>query len=311
MYSCVVIITAIASFLVFSVNVGVMSILLSKGKKRYHLLFALLLLIAACWDLGVFLLMIRNDFPDEVLLYLNILSIPFSMFPALIYHFTTTYLNQQLNIITIALYLYGISGIILNIMGSLHPYSGIYNYSWGNMARADAITIYNPTTYWIILYFFSILYSYWLLAQARKKEASPIIRRHIKYFQASFIILGIAYVKVLPTFGVDLPFLLPLGILLVDSFGMVIGFAILKDQLFDITVYVRKGLSYSLFTAIIVFVFDFSQHLVATSLGGLVGEESVYAHYASIAAVIIVFMPIKQRLEHLVDGVFAEKKIEF
>ena len=43
----------------------------------------------------------------------------------------------------------------------------------------------------------------------------------------------------------------------------------------------------------------------------MVGEESVYAHYVSIAIVIIIFMPLKQRLEHVIEGVFAEKKIEF
>jgi hypothetical protein len=43
----------------------------------------------------------------------------------------------------------------------------------------------------------------------------------------------------------------------------------------------------------------------------VVGEELVYAHYVSIAIVIIIFMPLKQRLEHVIEGVFAEKKIEF
>jgi hypothetical protein len=133
----------------------------------------------------------------------------------------------------------------------------------------------------------------------------------MEYILASFVILSIAYVKVLPIFGVDVPFLLPLGILLFDSFGVVIGLAILKDRLFDISVYVKKGISYSLLTAVIIFIFDFSQHLIATFLGGIVGEESAYAHYASIAIVIIVFMPLKQRLEHVIEGVFAEKKIEF
>lgn len=157
----------------------------------------------------------------------------------------------------------------------------------------------------------SLLYSCWLLLQARKTEPSPVTRRHYNYLTASFVVFAVAYVKVLLTFGVDVPFLLPLGILLVDSFGALIGLAIIKEQLFDITLYVREGLFYSLFTAIIIFVFDFTQHLIATTLGGIMGEESLYAHYASIATVIIVFMPIKQRLEHLIEGAFAEKKIEF
>jgi hypothetical protein len=130
------------------------------------------------------------------------------------------------------------------------------------------------------------------------------------YIMASFIVFAIAYVKVLVTISIDIPFLLPLGIILVDSFGALIGFAILKDRLFDISIYIKIGIVYSLLTAIIIFIFDYSQHLVATFLGTVVEEYSDYAHYASIAIVIIVFMPLKQRLEHAIEGVFSKKKIE-
>jgi hypothetical protein len=125
--SSVVIVTSIASLLGFAINVLVMSVILLRGRRKYHLLFALILFVSACWDLGIFLVMIRNDFPDEVLLYLNVMSIPFSMFPTLIYHFTTTYLNKPRKISTIALYVYGLLGIILNITGSVRAYSGVYN----------------------------------------------------------------------------------------------------------------------------------------------------------------------------------------
>jgi hypothetical protein len=311
--SSVVIVTSIASLLGFAINVSVMSVILLRRSRKYHLLFALLLSVAAFWDLGIFLVMIRNDFPDEILLYQNIISIPFNMFPALVYHFTTTYLNQPRKKSTIAIYVYCLSGLILSITGIIRPYSGVYNYSWGNIARWNPV--YNPILdtilSWNPVYHLSLLFSCWLLFQARKKESSPITRRHIEYILASFVVYSIAYVKALLTFGIDVPFLLPLGILLVGSFGAIIGLAIVKDRLFDITVYVRMGIFYSLFTAIIIFIFDFSQHLVATFLGGVMGEESVYAHYASIAIVIIVFMPLKRRLEHVVEGVFAEKKIEF
>ena len=111
-----------------------------------------------------------------------------------------------------------------------------------------------------------------------REEESIIffLRRHIGYILASFVIFGIATVKVLPTYDVDAPFLLPIGIL-VDSFGVVIGLAIVKDRLFDVTLYVKKGLSNSLLTAIIIFIFEFSQHLTATFLEGIMGEYSSYA----------------------------------
>lgn len=320
MPSSVVVVTAIVSLLGALINLTVMSLILLRRSKRYHILFSALLTIAAVWDLGIFLSMIRNDFPQEVVQYVNAISILFSLFPAVVFHFTTTYLNQPHTKSTIVIYGYCLMGFMTNLVGVTRTYNGVYSYEWGSMAR------WNPTygpigniagagpylmNLWTILYFFTLLFSCWLLYWARKVEKDALNRRHMGYILSSFLVFSLAYVKVSLSFGYDLPYLLPLGILLVDSFGAIIGLAILKDRLFDITVYVRKGVFYSLFTAVIVFVFDFSQHLIATSLGGFVGEESSLAHYGSIAIVIVVFMPLKQRLELAIEGLFAEKRIEF
>jgi hypothetical protein len=306
--STVLLVTAFASLIGVAINVLVMLVLLSRGRRKHHILFALLLLVAACWDLGIFLIMIRNNFPEEILMYQNIISIPFQLFPAFIYHFTTTYLNQPRRISTIAIYVYSIISLLLVLTGAIQPYTGVYNYSWGNIAcaRWDLGIII-----WLAVYHFSILFSCRLLFRARRLESSPLKRRHTGYIIGSFIVFSVAYVKVLLTYGFDIPFILPLGILLVDSFGAVIGIAIVKDQLFDITVLVQKGILYSMFTALIVFIFDFTQHLAATFFEGLVGEHSGFTHYIPIAVVIIAFMPLKQRLEHAIGAIFAKKKIEF
>ena len=78
----------------------------------YHLLFAPLLFIVACWDLGIFLVMIRNSYPSDVLLYQNIVTIPVSLFPGFLYHFTTTYLNKPHRMVTVSIYGYCVLGLI-------------------------------------------------------------------------------------------------------------------------------------------------------------------------------------------------------
>ena len=70
------------------------------------------------------------------------------------------------------------------------------------------------------------------------------------YILASFIVFIVAQVKLLVTLGVDLPFTLPLGMSLVDLFGALIGVAIVKDRLFDITVILEKGTAYSALGAV-------------------------------------------------------------
>jgi len=307
MSSTVVLITSITSFIGFIINTLVMFLVLARGRRRYHLLFAVLLFFVACWDLGVFLMMIRNSYPNEILLYYNIVGIPVLLFPAFAFHFTTAYLDQPRRKLTILIYGYCVFVVIVSLLipAAAAPV-GVRSYEWANVPSTE------PTPgwlSWILVYYVSLLLSCWLLIQARKREPSPIARRHIDYILASFIVFSVAQIKLLVVIGVDVPFTLPLGMLLVDLFGALIGVAIVKHRLFDITVLLKKGTAYSALGAVIIFLFAFSEHLIATYLAGVVGALSEYLHLASIAVVVVAFMPVKRRVDHLVEGYFTAKRI--
>ena len=309
MSSTVVLITSITSFIGFIINTLVLFVVVLRGRRGYHLLFAVLLLIVACWDLGIFLVMIRNSNPKDVLLYQNIVTIPVSLFPGFVYHFTTTYLNQPHRKVTVSIYGYcALSLVALAGMGETA--SGVRSYEWGNIASYElASNLGLIMAGWLLVYYVSLGLSCWMLIQARKREPSSLARRHIEYILASFIVFSFAQVKLLVTMGVDLPFTLPLGMSLVDLFGALIGVAIVKHRLFDITVILKKGTAYSALGAVIIFLFAFSEHLIATYLAGVVGALSEYLHLASIAIVVVAFMPVKRRVDHLVEGYFTTKKV--
>jgi hypothetical protein len=307
MPSTVVLVTSITSFIGFIINTLVMLVVLWRGRRRYHFLFAVLLLIVACWDFGIFLVMIRNSDPSEVLLYQNVVTIPVLLFPAFLYHFTTTYLNQARRKIVIAFYGYCVFDLMLVL---LYPAAlgggGIRSYEWGNIASIGVTPV---SLSWLLVYYLSLALPCWMLFQARKREPSPVARRHMGYILASFIVFIVAQVKLLVTLGVDAPFTLPFGMLLVDSFGALIGIAIVKHRLFDITVILKKETAYSALGAVIIFLFAFSEHLVATYLAGVGGALSEYLHFVSIAVVVVAFMPVKRRVDRFVEDYFATKKV--
>lgn len=47
--------------------------------------------------------------------------------------------------------------------------------------------------------------------------------------------------------------------------------------------------------------FAFSEHLIATYLAEMAGALSEYLHLASIAMVVAAFMPVKRRVDRLVE----------
>lgn len=305
MSSWIVLLTSVTSLVGFFINVVVLYIVVSRGKGQPRLIFSGLLLIAACWDLAIFLVMLRNDFPAEVLLYQNIVTYPILFFPAFIYHFSTAYIGEPRTKSTIALYVYCIGAVVVALLFGGAPVD-VYTYAWGTVARQDV----GPLSFtWILAVLLAFALSYWFLYRAWRRESSPVRRRHLAYILVSLIVFGVAMIKIVVTVGVDAPLTLPLGMLLVDTFGALIGVAIVKERLFDITAVLKKGTIYTSLAAVIIFLFSISEHLMATYLADIAGGLSEYLPLVSVAIVVAAFMPLKRRLERLVEGYFSARKI--
>src|SRR4030042_3662681 len=176
MLSTTVLATSITSFLGFLINGVILFLVLSRGRKKYHYLFAGIPLILAIWDIGIFLTMIRNSFINELPIYGYIISLPCAFLPALIYHFTCNYLNQPRKKSTIFIWVYCIIGFIISCLPG--GYEGVYNYSWGNLFRPTSTSLLGPAS-WLFLFYIFVWLSCWFLFRAYKKEASPVARHHI------------------------------------------------------------------------------------------------------------------------------------
>src|SRR3989337_4468111 len=96
MPSPIVIITAIESGFGFLLTSTVFYLVLSRGRKAYHYLFAAFLLICAIWDLGIFLIMIRNEHVAELAIIGRVAILPCMFIPALIFHFANLYTGRPI-----------------------------------------------------------------------------------------------------------------------------------------------------------------------------------------------------------------------
>jgi len=304
----IVIITAIESGFGFLLTSTILYLVLLRGRKTYHYLFSAFLLICAIWDLGIFLLMIRNKHLVELEFIGRIAILPCSFIPALIFHFANQFTGRPIKwAVTLV---WGLTGAMWMpiIMGIVYKIDGIYEYDWGNIFRV-APSILDPL---VFIFWFGInLSACWLLIKGAKRAASHLERAHYTYIISGFLALTFAIVKALVTMGIDAAFILPLGMFLVDIFNAIIGLAIIKDRLFDITIVIKKGSLYSILAGLLIFIYSLSEHLLVTYIGETIGEQSTLVHFISIAVGIAVLIPVKKRIELAMDGYFAQKKLEF
>ena len=308
MSSPIVIITAIEAAFGLLLNGTNFYLVLTRGRKTYHKLFAALLSTYFIWDLCVFLSMVRNDYINELPIYGFITIIPGATIQTLIYHFTIVYLRKPLKWSVVLAWI--VTGILLILIpfGVIYKIDGVHRYPWGNIFAIES-SPFDPLI--ILLWFAMILPACWLLYRHSKTARNALERRHARYIMAGFLVTAFAVVKVLIVMGINVPVLLPLGMFLVDVFGVIIGLAIIKDRLFDITVIIKKGTLYSLMAALLIFVFSFSEHVLITYFGKLIGGHSEIIHFISIAVGIAVLMPLKHRIEHAIEQYFAQKSLEF
>jgi len=306
--SATVVVTAITSFAGFALNSAVLALVLWRGRRIYHYLFAGYLLICALWDLGIFLSMIRNDYVDELPIYGTIVWWPCTFMFAIIYTFTCTYLGQPKKWPTIFVWVLSTGAFILGVLGLTGRMVGVYDYSWGHIYRPDSQLLVSAVIV-VPLVGFSLA-ALWYLFRAYRQETSPLRKRHILYILVSFTTIHLAITKVAILFGLDNAVLMPACMLLNDIAAAIVGIAIVKDRLLDITLIVKKTAIYSVLAAVVVLVFSLAEHLLATYIGDTLGESSFIAYLVSIAAVAAV-MPVRSRVERAVDRFFAEKRVSF
>jgi hypothetical protein len=308
--STIVTLTAISSFIGFVLNSAVLYLVLSRGRRKYHYLFAGILLICAVWDLSITITMLRNEHPGDLILLGKILNIVCIFLLPLIFHFTCSYINRPYPKTTAILWAMTTIMAVLWIFGIGGKINDVYHYSWGNIWKGDQIFV---ITTWLAIPLWILNFSVacWLLYGQIKRESSQVTRRHLLYVLVGFMAIGLAVVKVLVVVGVDVAFLLPMGMAFNDLFVALIGIAIIKERLFDITLVLKKGALYSALGAGIILIFSISEHMLATYIGEFLGEESFIIHIISIAVVIAILMPVKHWLERIIEGYFHQKQFEF
>jgi hypothetical protein len=310
----------IVIFIAFLINGAALFLVLSRGRQKYHYLFAGALTVYTITSFSGFLFVLRNSHTDELIIYQTVLT-TLSLFMApCLYHFTCAYLNQPRKISTIIIWAYVVlaaANTFYSRVVGLGPMvlttSDGFNSFTFQGGTAD-IAIYSAL---ILIPFSIILSACLLLFRARRRETSPLARRHMTYILISFLVtlflVLISFLEVFLEFKeLEVNRLAgQMQSVVIAIFGALVGIAIVKERLLDITVIIKKTTIYSIFLAIIVFVFSLSEHLLASYVSEFFGEHSIFIHIISIAVVIAVLMPIRQKIERAIERLFAKKTVEF
>ena len=305
--------SAITAGIGFLINGAVLFLVLSRGRQKQHYLFAAVLALHTIGGLSVFLFFIRNSHLDELIIY-NSVNVPTLLLScSCIYHFTCTYLNQPRKKSTIFIWVYAAICVIFTLFNTItgEIATKVVHYDWGNYIVKGPIESIISSI--VLVTLLAVIWSAcWFLFRARRRETSPLARRHMQYILISFLVISFFYLTLfLPTELAGRFLVSPIRGLVGAAFAALIGIAIVKHQLLDITVIIKKTTIYSILLALVIFIFSLSEHMLATYVMEFFGGHSIFIHIISVALVVAIIMPIRQKIERAIERFFAKKKVEF
>lgn len=89
------------------------------------------------------------------------------------------------------------------------------------------------------------------------------------------------------------------------------GYAVAKHNLFDVDVFIRRSLTYVLLSFVVVALFLGIGSLLSIALQDFIGRSSQFATVLSTLLIVLMFNPLKSRIDRVIDRRFFREKYEY
>jgi two-component sensor histidine kinase len=267
-------------------------------RKTVNRSFALYLLSMLVWSLGAFMMYIdtRNAFLWNRVMLSGIVGMPVALFG-----FVRAFLAVKGQAWSLYWgYISFITLLVFNARGYLTEYiyfreDGTFQFKFG-----PAVPLF------AVCFVFFISLSALNLTRAHRQTRDSIQRNRIKYalLGVSTIALG-GITNVLPVLGVY-----PTDIAANVINAILLAYAIFRYQLLDITLVIRKGLLYSIPTAIIGAGYFLLISLAVRLFHTLAGPQIFLLSLVVAAIAAVVAQPLRDRVQSWVDKLFFREKYD-
>jgi len=137
-------------------------------------------------------------------------------------------------------------------------------------------------------------------------------RSQLTYFLLATIIgYSGGITNYLINYGIKIYPFYPFGNYTIIVFVLILAFAIFRHRLMDIEVIIKKTLVYSILTILITGILFFSILLSERYFRQLLGEGSVFTLVIFAFILAVIFRPLQERIQRVVDRLFFKSKYDY
>jgi len=269
--------------------------ILTKGKTKATKVFALYFLSAGMWGLGGFLAATTSN-EHAATAYLTFAYCSVLFIPVFFQHATALIIKKETKFFYFFTYGQALYFCFLNLSGKLFTTKWAFNsfyYYDGNAAFFLSFIM------WLVVLFYTV---FQLVIHYTKNY-------HNDKKDALFVLLGLfSYLgginNFLPVFDIDI---YPYGNFLVPIHSILITYAILRHQILNIDVVIKRGMVYYTLIALTSVMYLIIAVIIERLLQASLGYKSIFSSVITAFIIGIIFIPLRNSLQYWVDKLFFHK----
>ncbi|MFC1807214.1 ATP-binding protein [Candidatus Omnitrophota bacterium] len=269
-------------------------------KNSLHLSLVRLNLIVACWSFFL-LLHYLSDTPASALFTARFLHVAAVFIPPSYLNFIVNLL--RLNKKKVVLYSYIASFLLLILVPTTFFIKGVEGKLFFKF-YAQAGNLY---ILWIIAYILISGYGIYLLLTSLSSVSSSN-KNQIRYVLVASIIGLAGGATILPLFyNILIP---PLGEHIIFLYPIIFTYAVLKHNLLDLNLVIRRTLVYSISLLLISLSYIVLILLSERLLQNAMGYNSLWITLWAAVLIAILFNPVKNRVQSLIDKFYVKSQYQ-
>ena len=284
--------------LLLSISCGVF-VLIRNHKEKLNQIFFFICLNISIW----FSIYIPFNFhltDSEYITWFKIAYCFISFIPIMIFTFVTTFLktpnNQILYRINSTI---GFSFCLLSLLTNTIVKGTIY-YPWFPFPEAGNLHIL------LVMHCVSLASSSLFLIYKEIKNYNKSLKKinSLKYLFISIFSLTLGATDFIANYGIKI---YPIGFMFATIFILVVTIAIIKHNLININLVIKKSLVYSLLVSTITLFYFCSIFLIERIFHSYIGYKTLTASLISATTITLLFIPLRNKIQSFIDKIFFHK----
>ena len=286
---------AISGLLIF-IPYSIISIfVLIRGKTKLTKLFAFLLIAVSVWGLGAYLIGTSTS-AEKTILIIRWVYPAVIFIPIFFLHSVYLFLGVKKDLFLYICYLQGCFFSYVAIIGKMFDSAPL---------MFDSLYYQQGRTYLLIASFISwiiiCLIIHIKLFLHYKKTDHKQRKQIMALMWSAPLGFGGGAMNFFPALGINI---YPYGNFLVPIYFLIITYAILKYQLLDILVVVKKSVIYSTSIALLSILYLLTVFALEKFAQGVFGYRSLAISILTAFGLGLIFVPLRHRIQQLVDRYF-------